>query len=494
MAEDVMRYIDHILRDTDRFAEWSGKESQILGNIFYDVRERSKHKDVLYDDIADLAFSALQRPMIRRFEWQSETPRKFEEDALYDVCITSAQLESPPPFSAEPEERIILLTVPASADNPETRAAIDEAKKSLPENVKVRFVEGGSDAANTREATRLAQKMGAVSGIYLSGEVLNTLINSRNPQTNATYLEDTLAMISLHVFACENPDIVKVDPDTGEITEILDPAKLNGMTIERLREISLRLNNSLPRYVLNAMDVSLYNIRFQTRVARELEKKPLPVEVEGYLKELEKKGEKVAVSARVNSLRELKIFAESYRYRRDHFQGTYPVVPHIRLALSKEDLAQLHDNKTALLETMGIADVIRLEDIELVDAGIANTMTIGQIYDQYLSGRYAPDHVVIIDQDIRCDDADKGRLKDAIIAEYQRVLDARVYDMTVNLRSLPSEILASPEGPKIPGVQANRERGFLLFIVEGLPEYDTETSHEELRRYRRAIINGTKDF
>jgi len=271
-----------------------------------------------------------------------------------------------------------------------------------------------------------------------------------------------------NLFALNNPDIVKLTPDTiKDISNIEDVLK---RIIERIPSIrSMRTS-----------ELSVYNMRM-TRIARNTSLQSFTPKTEGYLKEAR---EPHIVSIAANSLGELKFLAEAHRERmslaRRLDPKAAPITLQVRLAVREADSLKINNNtKQSLLKRMEIDDIVDVDKLILINETEKEALTTQDIYNRFIDKtKYKAENVAIVDT-VKEERA-LGTIPQGIVfMEYEGIATSQVYDVILEL------LAHKTEAPAISGLERYRE--WFRFLPR-IAQADMDRIRKEMEQYKKVLM------
>ena len=253
------------------------------------------------------------------------------------------------------------------------------------------------------------------------------------------------------------------------------------------KEIALSVLSRLPLSRIPALTpiaskmlskLSMNNLKAEEDVREHTAQKSLPLEVK---KRIEETREGV-IRATVYSLRELKTTTEMHRKRAEHF------VLEIEARLSKEELRVISESPADWLEKMGIADVLKAENLALLKRD-APQSSIEGIYINYRAKGYKPENILIIDKQRLLTESDKEFLRgreekeQIVVVQYQDRITEKVFDIAIRLWARRFDV------PNIPGLEIiEKGKGLLLFILPRMKKADLDELQREIEKYREILM------
>jgi hypothetical protein len=328
----------------------------------------------------------------------------------------------------------------------------------------------GTEEANLRILDEKAGKAGA----YGRGIIDGADLTERELDDAIKGMIEAIEERDKRVFKLTDPSSVSLtDKEDTAIEDVL----------ANLREVTDRL--PVIKWV-GISETSVYNLRMTKHAARIVDGYTLEKRTEAATSLIEEKG---IMSARADSLGELKMLAEAHR-KRMNLTGRKledsPVRLSVRLALESGDLEKV--KKTGiqtLLEQMDIAGTIKAEDVQIMTKEAADSLTAKAVSDD-IKRRYEntkDKNIVIVDRARNARTAEET--EGVVLLEYEGLASARVYDIALEMMAHSS---AKGLDVIVRKVKELARKGKLWVILKPMKLIDTKELRDEIDRYHKQIL------
>lgn len=355
------------------------------------------------------------------------------------------------------------IVLGVSGATPEVIAAVNKNAG----NVKLVALKGANEDENLKQLERARRNAGA----YASGMIDAGIVSEERLSIIAADLANEIEAQDRSIFTIQNPETAKLTTET--IDKIKDLHNILNQITERIPGIRSLLTSETSVYNLRMAN----NTKQHSAIARLSDKAVLNVT-----------SEKKAVSMRADSLGELKMLAEEHRNKmhlakilNDKF---VPVKLEIRLTVTADIRKEISDpanqNMISLdeLKRMEIDDVLRPEDVTLLNQHEADIVSIRDIYDRLISKGYRPEDMAVVDR------VNKERqaydIPDGVkMIEYEdEYATAYHYDAAL-------EVLSNTDEPTLFVIDASRKN---WFRIKKIDKIDFNELRKEIERYEKVLI------
>lgn len=359
------------------------------------------------------------------------------------------------------ETASIVLGVSGAA--PEVIAAVNKNAG----NVKLVALKGANEDENLKQLERARRNAGA----YASGMIDAGIVSEERLSIIAADLANEIEAQDRSIFTIQNPETAKLTTET--IDKIKDLHNILNQITERIPGIRSLLTSETSVYNLRMTN----NTKQHSALARLSDKAILNVT-----------RDKKAVSMRADSLGELKMLAEEHRNKmhlakilNDKF---VPVKLEIRLTVTADIRKEISDpvnqNMISLdeLKRMEIDDVLRPEDVTLLNQHEADIVSIRDIYDRLTSKGYSPEDIAVVDR--VNEERQAYDIPDGIkMIEYEdEYATAYHYDAAL-------EVLSNTDKPTLFVIDASRKN---WFRIKKIDKIDFNELRKEIERYEKVLI------
>jgi hypothetical protein len=360
----------------------------------------------------------------------------------------------------------ILICIPSTLEGERIKKEIDKARNSLSEKIRtVLFQDLGDELANMRYAEKLARETGARMAVPVRRDAKTEDIIK---EIKAGFLEN----VARDLFRLVNPDLSKLDKTSAEFTS---EEELQDM----LSRVSGVLSNTVSKELFS-LSVCNMNMRMKNITEKVLAFHEPTDMLESHLKN--HKGKSV-ISITAGSLGEVKMLAEAHRQRMRFAKKLNPncatVRLHVRLVVGEEDKETINNGtKAYLIERMGVDDVLTVDDLVLVDEGVA--VSPDEVYSSFKTENFEDVNIAIVDKFKQDRNAEKVP-QEVVFMEYDGLATPRVYDAALELLAHRKDNYTF----ELRGV--NKDRFDHWYFLPRAEEIETEELRNELMRYKQAI-------
>jgi hypothetical protein len=326
-------------------------------------------------------------------------------------------------------------------------------------NVKVVRLTGANEEANLAQLENARRSAGA----FASGIVEADIVTKETLGELASQLAAQIEEQDKNIFSVQYPDVSKINPENiGKISNLAEALNTIADRIPGIRS-------------LRTSEVSIYNLRMTERARQDSTFSLLPSEVVAAVTK-----DKRAISMRADSLGELKLLAEAHRNRMNLAKklnkGAAVVKLQVRLTVKAGEKEKINGSTIQhVLELMEIDDVLKPQDVMLVDELQADLVSLHDIRNSLVSQGYRSQDIAIVDR-VNEERTDNDIPAGTKLVEYE---DAYVtsyhYDAAL-------EAIANPEHPAL------YDTFKTWFRIKKIDKINFNELRDEIEQYQKVLI------